>query len=84
MQMGGIGFVHYNMSIQDQVAQVALAKRHQAGLIALPEVLAQDNIVADIHALKVMSISASGIQDDVFRETAFVPGSHQIMSHLIC
>ena len=51
--MGSIGFVHYNMSIEEQVAQVARAKRHQAGVLAIPEVLAQDQTVADIHALKV-------------------------------
>ncbi|KAK9800211.1 hypothetical protein WJX73_009988 [Symbiochloris irregularis] len=50
--MGSIGFVHYNMSIEEQVAQVARAKRHQAGLNAIPEVLAQDSFVADIHDLK--------------------------------
>ena len=54
VQMGGIGFVHYNMTIKEQVQHVIRAKQHQAGLSALPEVLAQESTVADILALKVM------------------------------
>ena len=53
--MGGIGFVHYNMSTEDQVAHIVRAKSHQAGLVAIPEVLAQHSTIADIHALKVSS-----------------------------
>jgi IMP dehydrogenase len=59
-QEGGIGVVHKNLSVEDQVRQVAMVKRSVAGVIVDPVTLPPDDTVG--HAREVMrSQSISGI-----------------------
>jgi len=49
---GGIGVIHRNLSIEDQVAEVDKVKRNQSGMIVDPVTLPADALVTD--ALAVM------------------------------
>jgi IMP dehydrogenase len=62
---GGMGIVHRNLSIEDQVAEVDKVKRSESGMIVEPVTLAPANTVAD--ALELMEryrISGVPITDD--------------------
>src|SRR5581483_1911550 len=62
---GGIGVVHRNLSIEDQVAEVDRVKRSEAGMIGDPVTLRPDARVGD--ALELMAryrISGVPITDD--------------------
>src|ERR671926_1428812 len=48
---GGIGIVHRNLSIADQVAEVDKVKRSEAGMIVEPVTLSPDALVRDALAL---------------------------------
>ena len=48
---GGIGIVHRNLSIDDQVAEVDKVKRSEAGMIVEPVTLPPDALVGDALAL---------------------------------
>jgi IMP dehydrogenase len=48
---GGIGVVHRNLSIEDQVAEVDKVKRSEAGMIVEPVTLPPDALVGDALAL---------------------------------
>jgi IMP dehydrogenase len=48
---GGIGIVHRNLSVDDQVAEVDKVKRNQSGMIVDPVTLAADALVTDALAL---------------------------------
>jgi IMP dehydrogenase len=48
---GGIGIVHRNLSIADQVAEVEKVKRSESGMIVEPITLRPDALVADAIAL---------------------------------
>jgi IMP dehydrogenase len=48
---GGIGIVHRNLSIEDQVAEVDKVKRSEAGMIVEPVTLPPDALVHDALAL---------------------------------
>ena len=50
-RVGGIGVVHRNLSIEDQVAEVDKVKRSEAGMIVEPVTLPPDAPVADALAL---------------------------------
>ena len=50
---GGLGIVHRNLSIEDQVAEVDKVKRSEAGMIVEPVTLPPDAIVRD--ALELMA-----------------------------
>ncbi len=52
-RVGGIGIVHRNLSIEDQVAEVDRVKRSEAGMIVEPVTLPPDARVAD--ALDLMA-----------------------------
>jgi len=57
---GGIGIVHRNLSIEDQVAEVDKVKRSESGMIVEPVTLRPDALVAD--ALDLMArYKVSGI-----------------------
>jgi IMP dehydrogenase len=49
---GGIGVIHRNLSIADQVAEVDKVKRSEAGMIVEPVTLGSSDLVAD--ALEIM------------------------------
>ena len=62
---GGLGIVHRNLSIADQVAEVDKVKRSESGMIVEPVTLRADDLVAD--ALELMEryrISGVPITDD--------------------
>jgi IMP dehydrogenase len=62
---GGMGIVHRNLSIEDQVAEVDKVKRSESGMIVEPVTLAPANTVAE--ALELMEryrISGVPITDD--------------------
>ena len=62
---GGMGIVHRNLSIADQVAEVDKVKRSESGMIVEPVTLRADDLVAD--ALELMEryrISGVPIVDD--------------------
>jgi IMP dehydrogenase len=64
-RVGGMGIVHRNLSIQDQVAEVDKVKRSESGMIVEPVTLAAGNTVAE--ALELMEryrISGVPITDD--------------------
>ena len=48
---GGIGIVHRNLSIEDQIAEVDKVKRSEAGMIVEPVTLQPDALVRDALAL---------------------------------
>ncbi|MFM7217696.1 MAG: IMP dehydrogenase [Bacteroidota bacterium] len=50
-QMGGIGMLHKNLSIQDQAANVRKVKRSESGMIADPVTLHSDALVRDAHQI---------------------------------
>ena len=50
-RIGGIGVVHRNLSIADQVAEVDKVKRSEAGMIVEPVTLPPDALVGDALAL---------------------------------
>ena len=51
-QVGGLGVVHRNLDITDQVAEVAKVKRHESGVVSEPEYVAPQMTVADAWAIK--------------------------------
>ena len=53
MQMGGMGFLHYNMTTEGQVAQAKRVKQHVPGFVTSPAALAPQSTIADFEALKV-------------------------------
>src|SRR5215510_13734753 len=64
-RVGGIGIVHRNLSIEDQVSEVDTVKRSESGMIVEPVTLAPENTVAE--ALELMEryrISGVPITDD--------------------
>src|ERR1035437_6579402 len=48
---GGLGLIHYNMPLEEQVKEVARVKRHIHGLIQDPITVAPDLTVGDVLAL---------------------------------
>jgi IMP dehydrogenase len=86
---GGIGIVHRNLSIADQVAEVDKVKRSEAGMIVEPVTLAATDLVGD--ALAIMEryhISGVPIVDEqgvlvgilTNRDLRFGADSHQPVS----
>lgn len=50
-RVGGLGFIHKNMSIAEQAAQVNTVKRSENGMIADPVTLSKDHTIAEAKAL---------------------------------
>ena len=50
-QEGGIGFIHKNMSIEQQAAEVRMVKKFEAGVVAEPVTVKPDNTIADVKRL---------------------------------
>ena len=64
-RLGGLGVVHRNLSIEDQVAEVDKVKRSQSGMIVEPVTLGPDDRVADALALMARyRVSGIPITDD--------------------
>lgn len=49
---GGIGIIHYNCTVEDQVAQVRKVRRFENGFILDPMTLSPENTIADVHRIK--------------------------------
>ena len=49
---GGLGVIHYNMSIEDQCTEVHKVKKFKNGFITEPTVLAPENTLADVDIVK--------------------------------
>jgi IMP dehydrogenase len=49
---GGIGFIHCNCSIEDQVAMIEKVKNYENGFILEPAVLSPDHSITDLDALR--------------------------------
>lgn len=49
---GGIGIIHYNMTIEEQVYEVRKVKKFKNGFITDPACLSPENTIADVDALK--------------------------------
>lgn len=52
MQMGGMGFVHYNMTLEEQLQEVQAVKAHVPGYAVQPVVLAPGLVLADLDEIK--------------------------------
>jgi IMP dehydrogenase len=52
--LGGIGIIHYNNTIDEQVEQVKKVKRFENGFIADPVTLTPNHTIADIDKIKEM------------------------------
>jgi IMP dehydrogenase len=50
--LGGLGFIHYNNTIDEQVAEVRKVKRFKNGFITDPEVLTSHHTIADMDIMK--------------------------------
>jgi IMP dehydrogenase len=50
--MGGVGIIHYNNTIEEQVDEVRKVKRFENGFISNPIVLSPDNTIFDIDEIK--------------------------------
>lgn len=50
-RQGGLGILHRNLSIQDQVAQVDTVKRSEAGMVTNPVTCGPDDSLADVDTL---------------------------------
>ena len=62
---GGLGFIHKNMSIEEQAAEVDLVKRYESGMIANPITLKESSTLLDCDAiLKKYRISGLPVVDD--------------------
>jgi IMP dehydrogenase len=48
---GGLGLIHYNMPVREQLSQVSRVKYHVQGLIQEPIKIAPDQIIGDVLAL---------------------------------
>ncbi|USD36884.1 MULTISPECIES: IMP dehydrogenase [Ferrimonas] len=50
-QEGGIGFIHKNMSIEKQAAQVRMVKKYEAGIVADPLTVTPELTIAELKVL---------------------------------
>jgi IMP dehydrogenase len=65
---GGIGVIHRNLSIEDQVAEVDKVKRSESGMIVEPVTLRPDDLLSDAHAvMERFHISGVPITDETGR-----------------
>lgn len=53
--LGGMGFIHYNNTIEEQVAEVRKVKRFKNGFITDPIVLTPNHTIADMDMIKAQN-----------------------------
>jgi len=71
--LGGIGIVHYNNRIEEQVAHVRRAKRFENGFITDPVVLSPNHRIRDVDAIKEKhGFSSIPITEDATRNTKLI------------
>jgi IMP dehydrogenase len=51
--LGGLGFIHYNNTLEEQVAEVRKVKRFKNGFITDPEVLTGNHTIEDMDIMKL-------------------------------
>jgi len=49
---GGLGVIHYNMTVEEQCKEVVKVKKYRNGFIADPKCLGPDSTVSDVRAIK--------------------------------
>ncbi|AJR09703.1 IMP dehydrogenase [Photobacterium gaetbulicola] len=52
-QEGGIGFIHKNMSIEQQANEVRMVKKFEAGVVSEPVTVKPDNTIEDVKRLTI-------------------------------
>ncbi len=68
---GGIGVIHRNLSIEEQVAEVDKVKRSESGMIVEPVTLRPQDRVADaLELMETYHISGVPITDETGRSSA--------------
>jgi len=71
--LGGIGFIHYNNTIDEQVEEVRKVKRFENGFIMDPIVLGPNHTIADVNAIKAKEgFSSIPITEDGTRATRLI------------
>ena len=64
-ELGGIGIIHKNLSIQDQAAEVRKVKKYESGIVRDPITIRSDNKVGELIQLtKELNISGMPVVDD--------------------
>lgn len=64
-RQGGIGFVHKNMSIEEQAAEIDKVKRNESGMITNPITLKKESILADAeNIMSTYKVSGLPVVDD--------------------
>jgi IMP dehydrogenase len=72
-QLGGIGIIHKNLSIDEQAAEVDRVKRSESGMIVNPITLAPTNSIAEaLDLMKTYRISGVPITEDGSKEGRLV------------
>lgn len=62
---GGIGFIHANCTVEEQVAMVTKVKNYENGFIVEPLVLSPDNTIEDLqNVMKTRKISGVPLTED--------------------
>ncbi len=90
-QLGGLGIIHKNLSIEDQATEVERVKKYESGMIQDPITLGPDNLVSE--ALELMSkYKISGVPITVKgklvgiltnRDLRFENNTRQAIKHLM-
>src|SRR4029077_1301951 len=66
-QMGGLGFIHRNLTIERQAAEVAAVKKYESGMIADPVTVHPEQKIADAlatmerHGISGLPVVAAGL-----------------------
>ena len=64
-ELGGIGIIHKNLSIQDQAAEVRKVKKYESGIVRDPITIRPDNKVGELIQLtNELNISGMPVVDD--------------------
>ncbi|MFH0893951.1 MAG: IMP dehydrogenase [Bacteroidota bacterium] len=72
-QLGGIGVLHKNMSIEDQAAMVRKVKRAESGMIIDPITLRENALISDaLNQMKENKIGGIPVVDENFRLVGIV------------
>jgi IMP dehydrogenase len=72
-QLGGIGIIHKNLSIEEQAAEVDRVKRSESGMIVNPITLSPTNSIAEaLELMKSYRISGVPITEDGSKEGRLV------------
>jgi IMP dehydrogenase len=59
-----MGFIHYNNTIEEQLANVVKVKRHIPGFVVTPATLPPTATIADIEKLRVRLVGWCGVGGD--------------------